>query len=673
METTQTINIRGYLIHIENTAYELLSQYINQLKVILKQTEDSDDIIEGVETRIAEKLQQILHYKSKTVVEYGDVLQVLGEMGDPKVYKEFTEDSDETQSNDFRKNNTNTKQKIYKREEDKIISGVCSGLGKSFDIDTQIIRALFVIGALIGGSTVVLYLILALIMPVEPKELIHIAPKSKLYRDTDDSIIAGVCSGLGHFFNVDATIVRVISISILFLTAGIAIFIYIGLYLAVAKAHTKAEKLQMRNSEYSIENLLNQIDEKKVKGVLDQIFNFIKTIFGFFKPLFSILRVFISSIFTFIFGIFTFSLLIALIAFTYKGIIDIMSTTSGMPHLFSNKYLNLFYIDGVLWIVFVVSMLLTLFSVFFMLNRKNIVLNKFTKGLMISWIVLVIPVVTLSFIVQQNFKEEATVTSKTTITPQNKNIIYLNQQEDFTTEDIIRLGPSYNFSKITINPSKDSLIYLSFSKKGKGNSRENAEKNLEGFTRIVTYNNDSTLLIGKMIRNKNDLFRNQSLSTTISIPKNMRIMINKNQIEDYFDTNINEDLLDKEYYEAYFDGTGNLKFFGLPKNVVEQNENEKKYMLDTITNHSSEFNIIAKSIDQVMLHEKSELLEVLIKNKKLSSNEIGFLISKLPSHERQYLLETAFESCTDKKEYIYLSNLLPKYQRKDFILWIEEK
>lgn len=53
------------------------------------------------------------------------------------------------------------------KSKDKKIFGVCGGLGNYFDIDPTIIRVAFLVGFVIFGSGLVLYLILALLMPNE--------------------------------------------------------------------------------------------------------------------------------------------------------------------------------------------------------------------------------------------------------------------------------------------------------------------------------------------------------------------------------------------------------------------------------------------------------------------------------------------------------------------------
>jgi len=58
------------------------------------------------------------------------------------------------------------KKRLVKKE--KKIFGVCSGLGEYFDIDPTIIRVLFLASVLLFGTGVLLYIILAIVMPDEP-------------------------------------------------------------------------------------------------------------------------------------------------------------------------------------------------------------------------------------------------------------------------------------------------------------------------------------------------------------------------------------------------------------------------------------------------------------------------------------------------------------------------
>ena len=57
--------------------------------------------------------------------------------------------------------------RLYKGR-DKKLFGVCSGLGEYFDIDPTIVRVLFVFGFLAAGGGLLLYLILAIVLPDAP-------------------------------------------------------------------------------------------------------------------------------------------------------------------------------------------------------------------------------------------------------------------------------------------------------------------------------------------------------------------------------------------------------------------------------------------------------------------------------------------------------------------------
>ncbi|TWO32568.1 PspC domain-containing protein [Seonamhaeicola sediminis] len=90
-------------------------------------------------------------------------------------------------------------------------------------------------------------------------------PSKKLYRDTDNSYVGGVSSGLGHYFGIDAIWVRLAWI-ILFSAAGTGILLYILLWILVPEAKTTAEKIMMTGEPVNISNI-----EKKIKDGLDNV------------------------------------------------------------------------------------------------------------------------------------------------------------------------------------------------------------------------------------------------------------------------------------------------------------------------------------------------------------------------------------------------------------------
>lgn len=57
---------------------------------------------------------------------------------------------------------------IRKSSRNKMVAGVCGGLGEYFGVDPTLIRLGWVVFSLLGGSGVLAYIIAAIIMPSEP-------------------------------------------------------------------------------------------------------------------------------------------------------------------------------------------------------------------------------------------------------------------------------------------------------------------------------------------------------------------------------------------------------------------------------------------------------------------------------------------------------------------------
>ena len=64
---------------------------------------------------------------------------------------------------------SNQYKKLYRSRENRMIGGVCGGLGEYFDIDPTLVRVLFILGAFLGipGAPVLIYLIMLIVVPQE--------------------------------------------------------------------------------------------------------------------------------------------------------------------------------------------------------------------------------------------------------------------------------------------------------------------------------------------------------------------------------------------------------------------------------------------------------------------------------------------------------------------------
>jgi phage shock protein C len=58
--------------------------------------------------------------------------------------------------------------KLYRSKTDRKLAGVCGGLAQYFNLDATLIRVLFVVLAVLGGSGLVIYLAMWILVPKEP-------------------------------------------------------------------------------------------------------------------------------------------------------------------------------------------------------------------------------------------------------------------------------------------------------------------------------------------------------------------------------------------------------------------------------------------------------------------------------------------------------------------------
>jgi len=82
----------------------------------------------------------------------------------------------------------------------------------------------------------------------------------KLYRDTENSYIGGVSSGLGHYFDIEPLWIRLAWVC-LFIFGGAGFLIYILLWILMPAAATTAEKLSMSGKPVNITNIEQKVKE----------------------------------------------------------------------------------------------------------------------------------------------------------------------------------------------------------------------------------------------------------------------------------------------------------------------------------------------------------------------------------------------------------------------------
>lgn len=171
MNRTIIININSIVFHIEEDAYDTLRSYMIDIKKHFGNTAESKEILEDIENRIAEMFNERIQTGRKEVINLEDVQRVITQMGQ---VSDFEESEGTAANEDFRHEQRAGQaphveyvgKKLMRDPDDKMLGGVCSGLARYFSIEPIWIRILLVLFFLLGGSGVLAYIILWIVMPI---------------------------------------------------------------------------------------------------------------------------------------------------------------------------------------------------------------------------------------------------------------------------------------------------------------------------------------------------------------------------------------------------------------------------------------------------------------------------------------------------------------------------
>jgi phage shock protein C len=63
----------------------------------------------------------------------------------------------------------NEPKKLYRSRDDRMVSGLCAGIGKYFGIDPTVVRVIVTVASILsGGLPIIIYLVLIMVVPEEP-------------------------------------------------------------------------------------------------------------------------------------------------------------------------------------------------------------------------------------------------------------------------------------------------------------------------------------------------------------------------------------------------------------------------------------------------------------------------------------------------------------------------
>lgn len=292
MKKIININLSGRVIPIEDSAYESLQLYIESLRRYFAAEEGRDEIINDIESRIAELMNDKIRKGSSAVTD-SDINEIISSMGRVEDFEqadaaETTAASDPgTGSYTYAKTeNKRFRGRLYRDSSDKMIGGVCAGIANYMNVDPAIVRLLFAIITFGGfGMGFLLYILLWIILPTRDLDT-YIG--KRLFRNPEERVIGGVAGGLSAYFNKPVWTVRLIFAAPLLLNiffgllngvfspwdnhfrpvdlafgslTGTFILAYIILWIVLPEARSSFEKMEMRGEKVDVNRIRQNVQE----------------------------------------------------------------------------------------------------------------------------------------------------------------------------------------------------------------------------------------------------------------------------------------------------------------------------------------------------------------------------------------------------------------------------
>ncbi len=382
-----------------------------------------------------------------------------------------------------------------------------------------------------------------------PKTSPKSGPKTKkLYRDTDNKYLGGVCAGLEHYLGIDALWIRLIFILLTVVSGFGFVIVYILFWALAPEAITTSQKLDMRGEPINISNIERKVKEgyeevaDAVKGVdyekvgnkvkssgqtfFDALGNLIMFFFKVFAKFIGVLLIIIggATLIGLFVGLFTVGLL-DIIHIPGVDFYDIVNTT-----------------DAPVWLVSLLSFFAVGIPFFFLLylGLKILINNLKSIGNIIKFSLLglwLLAVIGLLFLGIKQASAHAYTGSATV-----KEVLYLQAETDtlvvgtrsselYENQENLRFnnmtltygdnGEQLLFSddiRFDINKSTDSLAYIRVRKDADGSSFADARERADKINYNYLLEGNTLSLDNYLTTDIANKVRDQEVRVTLSVP-----------------------------------------------------------------------------------------------------------------------------------------------------------
>ncbi len=470
----------------------------------------------------------------------------------------------------------------------------------------------------------------------------------RLYRDGEDKVIGGVCSGIASYFGMDDPLwVRIAFVVLLF--AGISPILYILLWVIVPKAISASDKLAMRGETINISNIAKTVEEeitelsnriteigkdlsnkKKNNGIAagntPRRRNFITAgisglfglIGGLFSAILGLVKGILKPVFKLTGGILVFALGVALI-------VTMLGISFSLPFI---KFVgpDSYFMSSLGGLSLYMTLGIPLFTLLVLIAKslfKYKINMSWSRSLGLVWFVSLI-LGSLSVVDAFEEYETKAIVNDTYVRDIDAPTIHLTMTDEYG-EGIMNMG-NIQLSgdglvidevHIVIEKSTDKKIYVKKVIKSRGSNKKEARKHASKVISEITINDDGVITIPKkMFIPKGEKYRGQEITYTISIPKGKNIKMDKSvsrrlhhtNFDNKYDTPYN---MEQYQWEMTTDGISSAEYnyksnfkLDLPIEILNTLFITGKFDIDLVKSDKAGISIVGeKSAVEQVIHD----------------------------------------------------------------------
>ena len=424
--------------------------------------------------------------------------------------------------------------------------------------------------------------------------------RKKLYRDEDRGMIGGVCKGLGHYFGIDSVWIRLLFL-ILFFGFGTGLIAYLVLWIAMPKAVTTSEKLEMTGEPVTISSI-----EKKVRSEFDNVSDKIKN--ANYDELGNRVKNGAESVGNKLGGIFTsvfeaFAKAIGMLIIIFSSLtlfgVFVMSIvaifSSSLPqNTLINHFRTPLGLETPLWIQGILFLLTLGIPFFFLLvlGLKLVVTNYKSIGTIAKYTLLAVWIIAIGIMISLGINEFTQISSEAkdvkkeviNIAPTDtlhvsfkNNDFYdkdVNNRTDFRlTQDEANHEVIYsNNVYLKILHTTEKFPYIQVEKLAFGKTADEAKKRAEKIKYSFKIEGNQLILDNYLLSEVASKFRNQKVELFLYLPEGMFFKTDTN-VENY-------DNSDNDYFNMHYSsgdyvyevGQSKIKCLNCPANENEHDD-----------------------------------------------------------------------------------------------------